>query len=317
MHMGKKTNKTKKQHYVPRVYLKYFCERNKTINVFDKNQVEKFKANINDIACKNYFYDVDSNISEDEQIFEKKLSEFESLYEQELKNLFENLDKFVLKMDKNFLFKQDFNLSDKTKEYLAIFFLIQHFRTIIVRKTLAQISEQLYKKLEEFTGTKPSFEINDNEIKKSHIKLIFGKLKPLALYLQNQQWFILVNNTERPFYTSDNPAILDREFCSKDGRGKGIISYGMNFYLPLNPKYQLLIVEKSFYEKEFIKIRHKVPTVHKISEQSVIYANDLQLQNSYQQIYSNTNKYFFEEKDFCIENNINGNPNRPFIRCLS
>ena len=233
MHMGKKTNKIKKQHYVPRVYLKHFCERNRTINVFDKNRVEKFKANINDVACKNYFYDVDSNISEDEQIFEKKLSEFESLYEHELKNLFKNLDEYVLKMDKKNLLKQNFKLPDKTKEYLAIFFLIQNFRTIIVRKTLMQISKHMYDKIEEFTGEKPDFDIDNNEVKKSHIKLIFGKLYPLVIYLQKQQWFILVNDTERPFYTSDNPAILDREFCKKDGRGKGILSYGMNFYLPI------------------------------------------------------------------------------------
>lgn len=314
--MKKKTNKTKKQHYVPRVYLKHFCERNKTINVFDKNQIEKFKANINDIACKNYFYDINSDIAEDEQIFEKKLAEFESLYEQEISNLFKKLNEHILKINQQSLFKQDFKIPDSTKEYLAVFFLIQHFRTIIIRKTISQITEHFYNKIEEFTGRKPNFEIDNNEVKKSHIQLIFQDLYPLVRYLLNQQWFILVNDTERPFYTSDNPAILDSEFCAKDCRGKGIISYGMNFYLPLNPKYQLFIVERNFYEKEFTQRNYKIPTVHKIEEQSVIYANDLQLQHSYQQIYANSSKYFFEEKEFCVNNNINGDSNRKFINLL-
>ena len=52
-------------------------------------------------------------------------------------------------MDKKFLIKQEFKLPDKTKEYLAIFFLIQNFRTIIVRKTLMQISKHMYDKIEE------------------------------------------------------------------------------------------------------------------------------------------------------------------------
>lgn len=311
--MKKKNNKVKKQHYVPRVYLKHFCERNKTINVFDKNRLEKFKANINDIACKNYFYDIDSDIAEDEQFFEKKLAEFESLPEQEIVNLFKKLDEHILKMNNKSLFKREFKFSAKTKKYLAIFFLIQHFRTIIVRKTISQITEQVYNKIEEITGRKPNFEIDNNEVKKSHIQLIFQDLYPLVRYLLQQQWFILINNTERPFYTSDNPTILDREFCTKDNRGKGIISYGMNFYLPLSPKHQLLIVEKNFYENEFIKRKCKLPTIIPIAEQVVIYTNDLQLQHSYQQIYASSSKYFFEEKEFCVNNNINGDPNRTFI----
>lgn len=44
------------------LYLKKFCERNKTINVFDKEQLKIFSTNINNIACENYFYDCDFNI---------------------------------------------------------------------------------------------------------------------------------------------------------------------------------------------------------------------------------------------------------------
>ena len=48
---------TKKQHYVPRCYLKNFLPANDRINVFDSFNLQIREQKIMDIAMENYFYD--------------------------------------------------------------------------------------------------------------------------------------------------------------------------------------------------------------------------------------------------------------------
>ena len=49
---------TKKQHYVPRCYLKNFLPANDRINVFDSFNLQIREQKIMDIAMENYFYDI-------------------------------------------------------------------------------------------------------------------------------------------------------------------------------------------------------------------------------------------------------------------
>ena len=49
---------TKKEHYVPRCYLKNFVLDNDRINVFDKFKTQTRPQKIKDIAMENYFYDI-------------------------------------------------------------------------------------------------------------------------------------------------------------------------------------------------------------------------------------------------------------------
>lgn len=55
--------KVKKEHYVPRSYLEFFsCNNKSKINVFDKEKrIVRPNQNIKDVACENYFYDIDWN----------------------------------------------------------------------------------------------------------------------------------------------------------------------------------------------------------------------------------------------------------------
>ena len=94
--LSKKYQKAKKQHFVPKTYLKNFCERKKTINVFDKEQLTKFPANINKVACDNYFYDIEAETPEQEQAFERLLSDFETVYGKLIKEMFSKLDNISL-----------------------------------------------------------------------------------------------------------------------------------------------------------------------------------------------------------------------------
>lgn len=50
---------TKKEHYVPRCYLKHFEADNGKIKVFDKKIMQVREQRIFDVAMENYFYDID------------------------------------------------------------------------------------------------------------------------------------------------------------------------------------------------------------------------------------------------------------------
>jgi hypothetical protein len=47
-----------KQYYVPKFYLKNFCQPDGTIYCYDKVRDKSFKRNIRHIALANFFYDV-------------------------------------------------------------------------------------------------------------------------------------------------------------------------------------------------------------------------------------------------------------------
>lgn len=51
----------KKEHYVPRCYLKNFANKNKRIHVFDKRLGGCRNQKITEIAAENHFYDMDIN----------------------------------------------------------------------------------------------------------------------------------------------------------------------------------------------------------------------------------------------------------------
>lgn len=292
---------------MPKTYLKHFCERNKTINVFDKEQLKTFKANINDVACSNYFYDIDNEVLEQEQIFEAFLSVIEAKYAELIKNLLSRLDSILLNASNENMKNIEFTSNDK--QYLAIFFVLQFSRTAYFRKKCAQ---QFKWVLEQIANVKfkekLNIKIHEDKFTAIHLKIMFEHIEQLASYLIQQEWFILFNVSERPFYTSDNPAILDTKFCAQDGRGKGFISKGVNFYFPISPKYTLYIVESDLYKE--LKIPFGYNNIWNAQEEVVLYANDLQLTECLSQVYASNDKYFDEDAKYCRSQNICGNRNK-------
>lgn len=314
--MTKKQNKIKKQHFVPKVYLKNFCERGKIINVFDKEQLNKHKSNINDIASKNYFHDIEADTVEESQSFEHLLGNFETQYDFTYNNLLSKLNPIIEIINKDNFNQLSIDLDFETQQTLATFFVLQNLRTDHRRKEMAQIFRHL---LEVIARTEtPDFDkhfkikVHEDKFAPFHITMILDNLEKLSAYLMHQKWLFCINLSNRPLYTSDNPAILDREFCEKDGRGKGFTSQGINFYLPINSKIILLIAEKSFFEANKLSLNIS-NNILLMNESSIIYANDLQFRNSLFQIYASNGDYFFEDRQHCLKHNINGNKDRLLI----
>lgn len=320
-----KKTKVKKQHYVPRAYLKNFCTNGEQLYVLDKSQRKYFKANIKDIACGNYFYDIDAK---DSQSFEKSLGVFEAAYAGIFDNLIQKLNAVKNNTPSNLLevflkkigllHKKNINLTPSERLVIAGFFAVQYLRTAHTRQEITQTSQKLFEiissmsdEVEKPDGFYPSYQ-DDSAMTSIHVNIIKELGEQCARYLMEQKWIFGVNRSSRPLFTSDNPAILDTSFCeNRLIRNDGFMSPNVQFYLPLNNDFVLLIIEKSFYKKYKQLISNQ--NVSDFNDDAILYSNNLQLNRCFFQIYSNTDKFFEEEKNFCIKNNIDGNKNRKLI----
>lgn len=73
---------TKKEHYVPRCYLKNFILENDKIKIFDKFKMQVREQRIMDVAMENYFYDIDF-----EELLQKAESDESEKIKTDLKNI--------------------------------------------------------------------------------------------------------------------------------------------------------------------------------------------------------------------------------------
>src|SRR5688572_11278306 len=76
------TRKVKKQHQVPQFYLRQYAG-GEQLFVFDKPSRRSFQANITDIGCRHYYYDLPGEYlpeGTDLQMVEKALSAMEARF---------------------------------------------------------------------------------------------------------------------------------------------------------------------------------------------------------------------------------------------
>lgn len=258
----KEKNKVKKQHYVPRLYLKNFSI-NERIFSFDKNQNKTIATNIKDIATKNYFYD-DQKLDKvtSEQTYEKALSDMEGIFDKYLQIFIQNLNSGY-----SGLSNIDF------KSTISEFIAIQLFRTPSHNKHLEYLTEILNKEINNWIN-------KDSKIKKLIPNIDFlenfgGNLENLnrsASLIFDKIWVIWHNNTRLKFITSDNPVVGFTEPLKE----------GYEIYFPINPEYSISLYDKNKYS-EFQELDGNII---KVGEESVLYYNDLIFKSAERNFYS-------------------------------
>jgi hypothetical protein len=128
LHQTDNMSEAKKQHYVPKFYLKAFAETKNGeyfTHCFDKSAHNQYKVNIKDIGCENYFYGASKPLS---QKLEKLLAEFDSKFTR----VYDKLSTYSLGA-----------LRWKEKEVFAQFITIQELRTREMREYLRQTAMSL------------------------------------------------------------------------------------------------------------------------------------------------------------------------------
>lgn len=220
-----------KQHYVPCCYLANFGidgnqKRKTNIYAYDATTYEIHRASVETFAYSNNFYDLDNPSSQ-------KL----------LENIF-----MIVEGDYSAILKQVIALPrNKTitkiqKEELSAHFAIQYVRT--------QAHRDLYDRLlKQLTRIVPEAELNHYyKNKKEYIRVIhtkeilsFDSIKYFANMFTDRIWIIWRNETETPFYTSDNPVCT----IFHGNPHSPIAAPDVEIYVPISPTMAISAYDKS------------------------------------------------------------------------
>lgn len=272
----------KRQHYVPKFYLKNFSHNSKKdlVYCFDKTKEQTYSCNIKDICQEKFFYDFNDD----------KFETLESNSSKTLKKLISSQDIYFLNSTYN-------------RAIITLFIAIQLLRTKEIRESLLNIIS-IYK-MEVFSGNKDFKKYfnnasTDESLMKLQKRLFYDdRIQELTNILMMKKWFLLVNETETQFWTSDHPIVRFNPFFDPYGN-MGLNATGIKIYFPLSPKLSLCLVDPQIYshynqinfnsnpitKKNLRAVKYKIDNTG-----DVLFQNYLQIKQSTRHIISNINEF--------------------------
>jgi hypothetical protein len=287
-----------KQHYIPRFYLKNFCSSssNGIINCYDKVKDNSFMSNIMDIGQENLFYGIEGLTSDE---VEKALGRVES--------------RFLSKSYNELLRIKNYGkLSHAFKGWFCLFLAFQLMRTNETRLKIKEMMEKVVFEIakDEWareTGKKIpdglTIKFTDPEyVKFLHVDMLWPNLEiffDLGKYFFNKHWAVLINKTEVPLWTSDNPISFYNVYGPEGNLG--IMSPGVEIRFPLSSNLLLF----SFDPFTNIPLTNRT----RMSTSMVNFANLLQVRSSTRFVYSATND-FKSARNYLTNNPRFRNPKR-------
>lgn len=305
-------SKVKKQHYVPRSYLKRFTQDGDQLYVFDKFAKTSFKSNIRKVASERYFYDIPQDIvakDEDLQIIEKGVSKIESDFSNAVDNVLTTVH-------------EEGRIDGDQKSAMAFFITIQFLRTREFRSFLMEFSEKAAKavldKLLKFRWPDRSpdeyqVQFNEKMAPLEQAKFMFkpAYLNKLVQDLSNHIWFVGINETTQPLYTSDSPVVRKGHKIHPIVSYEGLASEGIEIAFPITPKHILVLSERTFFA-DYVKWDCSSVT---LKAEGIKYYNSLQVFQSYRQIYCPSDKFTLAKR-ICNEHPELSTPDRTRVEVL-
>lgn len=260
------TTDKKNQHYVPKFYLRNFSFQNNQNQIGLFNIVNnKFidKAKLKTQASKNFYYGTDGNI-------EDSLSNIEG-------HLATNIRKVL---EDNILPKK---LSPEHFE-LAIFVTLTDLRNPIRINGIKAMEIEMENRLKEVD---PDVELKDFMSELTHqeaVTISIGQATHMADMIADLDYKLIINDSNKPFITSDFPVIKYNQFLEvKDIHGS-ITGYGvtgLQIFLPLNFRNMLF-----FYDSGIYKLGKKKQKLHVLTDsKDVDNINILQFINCFDTVY--------------------------------
>ena len=276
----------KAHHYVPQFYLRNFSIKHRKqyyTFCYDKATGNLFNPNVKNVAQEIGFYDF-----VDDDGDKKSIEEFFSALETKSKAALEAICS-----------KPSEDTVSENKVALANFVAYQMSRTVIFREEHLSMLQGVNIRLKNDGIEFPM--PTENERKRFQILFILKNTPIFLSVLLEMKWALILNETGRPFWTSDHPIIRYNPYKSEFVGNLGLISKGIQLHMPLSPKLALTICDPQEY-------------VGAKSEMLAIDPN-VEFNNSRQVIYSR--QYLFSiDDDFELarqmirENPDFGNPDR-------
>jgi hypothetical protein len=242
--------KTVKQHYVPRHYLKNFKDAEGKLWVYNKESDVHFDSGETKVAFENNFYDmVDGSMEggaaerwNDEEIGEKAITRFDQELDRVLKLLLSEGEYVGVRFD--------------IRTATAFAMAIQHMRTAAFRERLNKSVCEGYNELARdltklnFPGQEhlsPTVTISEAMLKHEHVKTIFdyNHWRLFGDAISAHHWAFCIAPSGAEFITSDEPVSMRFHYAGKGLDSTGIKSKGAEIVYPLSRRFALVTREKS------------------------------------------------------------------------
>jgi hypothetical protein len=260
----------KRQHYVPRFYLKNFSidGQGKAIGTYNLNS-KKFvpSASLKTQAYKNYFYGEDG-------LMENNLSILEAYSATVIKNILQN----------NTL------PSSKSHDHIKLltFTVFLKSRTLYSAKEHQEMVEKSIKTIYSKNSRLKNHLNNFRIVVNSPTRLALSSVAQCLPIAYDLDYKLLINQTDISFITSDNPVIYYNQFMELKkafASGTGLACKGLEIFLPLSPRHYII-----FFDRDIYKVGSKKDISVKITHQKdVTSLNELQCMSAHENLYFNQN----------------------------
>ena len=263
----------KNQHYVPQFYQRNFSNDGKTTGVFVFGTNKYISASaIKNQASADYFYSKNIKI-------EGAISKLEGFANEAINCVLDN--------------PKDCKLSDRNKDALYVFVIIQLGRTLSQTKKLEAAIDALSKEtlrkivgIDRESGRNEYKELTDDVLNSVKIGLTepglfaIGNFAKIVKICRDLKYKVIINRTAIPFVTSDNPVCINNQFLDKmkeDTNGLG--QRGLQLLMPLSPMVAILYYDAEVYKvgpisKQYVEISDK-NEIEKINNLVASQANEI------------------------------------------
>lgn len=250
--MNKQKNDKRRQHYVPKFYLRNFSEDKKSIGIyfFEKNKIINH-VSIKDNLWKEYFYGEDA-------VIENKLGEYEGRWNDIISAIIETE-----------------RLPDTESDLVLLryFILISSARTqkrgnqmnndytTLIKQVLEVEDPELFEKV--MNAGEDGFSVKVNYPALPFINAAQRSL-PLVIDLK---MVLLINKSAIDYVTSDNPTVFYNQLFQEKNlsRGFGWGESGIQFIIPVSPQIAICMYDSDVYNvKE--KVLDSSSTINKLNE---------------------------------------------------
>ncbi|MDB5710356.1 MAG: hypothetical protein JWL96_2426 [Sphingomonas bacterium] len=217
----------KNQHYVPRVYLKPFTLDGEglAINLFNIDRMKPVRhAPVKNQCSGDYFYGKDERL-------EKAINTVENAYGEVVRDLM----------------KEDAIVGAKVQIVIQRFVYLQHLRTEAASRKAAEMTAAMH----DVPGSDiPIPDIRD--AMKTAIQIAMLQFADSMGIVDDLKVCIVRNHTDRPFVTSDDPAVLTNRLHIQRRpqalRSFGVKTAGAVFFLPLSPRLHAIAYDSAVYQ---------------------------------------------------------------------
>lgn len=250
--MNKQKNENRRQHYVPKFYLRNFSKNSKSVGLYRfKESKMIIDGSINDNLWKEYFYG-------DDAIVENELAKYEKKWNDIISTIIKT---------------ESISDTDSDQIWLRYFMLISSARTLKRGNQLNNDYTALIKKILEVEDPEFYERVMNAGERGLSVKFKYPTLKfmdiaqrflPLVIDLNVD---LLINRSHIDYVTSDNPVVFCNQLFQEKNlsRGFGWGEYGIQFIVPVSPKIAICMYDGEVYDiKE--KFLNSSSIINKLNE---------------------------------------------------